>query len=104
MSQRSNTAASPRRIFFFKYLPLLLADLLIAAALNACPNCELAQPRILRGITHGVGPQNSWDYFITLAVSAITILVGFYSVKWLIRPGEANDNHIKNYILHNEVL
>jgi hypothetical protein len=104
MSQQSNTAISPRKTFLFRFFPIVLLNLIIAGTSNACPTCELAQPRILRGITHGAGPQGSWDYIIALSVTAITALVGFYSVKWLIRPGEANDNHIKHYILHNEVL
>ncbi len=67
-----------------------------------CPACEAAQPRIFRGITHGVGPESRWDYLIVLIMVIITLLTLFYSVKWLIRPGETNAHHIKNFILNNE--
>lgn len=83
---------------------LALAALIVIKSINACPICEKAEPRILRGIVHGAGPQNRWDYPIVLAVAAITVLVGFYSVKWLIRPGETAGDHIKYHILHNDVL
>jgi hypothetical protein len=67
-----------------------------------CPACEEAQPRILRGITHGAGPQSQWDYLIVWVTVIITVLTLYYSVKWLIRPGEKSDNHIKNFILNDE--
>jgi len=68
----------------------------------ACAACEKQQPRILRGITHGVGPQNNWDYVIIWTAVAIVIATLFFSVKWLIRPGEKSDLHIKRFILNNE--
>ena len=67
-----------------------------------CPACEAAQPRLLRGITHGAGPESRWDYLIVWITVIITLLTLFYSVKWLIRPGEKNAHHIKNLILNNE--
>ncbi|HEY4289088.1 MAG TPA: hypothetical protein VGN00_18425 [Puia sp.] len=67
-----------------------------------CPACEAAQPRILRGITHGAGPESRWDYLIVWITVMITLLTLFYSIKWLIRPGEKNAHHIKNLVLNNE--
>lgn len=68
----------------------------------ACPTCEIAQPRYLRGITHGTGPQSNWDYVITWAMILIVLFTLFFSVKWLIRPGEKSNDHIKRFILNNE--
>jgi len=64
-----------------------------------CPVCDKAQPRILRGITHGTGPDSQWDYLIVLVMVAITLLTLIYSIKWLIRPGEPA-GHIKYLIVN----
>ena len=77
----------------------LLLILLLPVALFACPVCERNQPKILRGIVHGAGPESNWDYvsiWITIIIAAITLL---YSIKWLVRPGEKNADHIKYSIL-----
>lgn len=68
----------------------------------ACPVCDRQQPQILKGITHGSGPQSNWDYLI-ISVTAIIVLATLtFSLKWLIRPGEKSTAHIKNLILNNE--
>lgn len=68
----------------------------------ACPACEKQQPKILRGITHGAGPDSNWDYVIVWCTVLIVLLTLFFSVKWLINPGETAQNHIKRSILNNE--
>ena len=61
----------------------------------ACPVCERNQPKILRGIVHGAGPDSNWDY-VSIAITAIiAVFALIYSVKWLIKPNENNQNHIK---------
>ena len=69
-------------------------------AVFACPVCERNQPKVLRGIVHGAGPDSNWDYvsiWITILIALITL---FFSVKWLIKPGEKNLDHIKYSILN----
>lgn len=66
----------------------------------ACPACEAAQPKILRGITHGAGPSGKWDYLIVAIVVVIVLFTLFFSIKWLIRPGEKSPQHIKRLILN----
>lgn len=68
----------------------------------ACPVCERNQPKILRGVTHGAGPEGKWDYVIVWVTVAIVLLTLFFSVKWLIRPGEKSERHIKRFILNHE--
>ncbi len=68
----------------------------------ACPVCERNQPKILKGITHGAGPESKWDYVIVWVTVAIVLTTLFFSVKWLIRPGEKSDRHIKRFILNNQ--
>lgn len=68
----------------------------------ACPVCERNQPKVLKGITHGAGPESQWDYVIVLTTAAIVLVTLFFSVKWLIRPGEKSGRHIKRFILNNE--
>lgn len=76
--------------------------LLVEFTVLACPVCEKQQPAILKGITHGAGPDSQWDYLIVIIAVAGTLLTLFYSVKWLIRPGEKSADHIKQFILNNE--
>ena len=69
---------------------------------NACPVCEKQQPELLKGITHGAGPQSQWDYVIVWVVAVIAVITLFFSVKWLIRPGEKGAEHIKRTILNHQ--
>ena len=78
---------------------VLLCGLTIA---TACPVCEKQQPKILRGITHSAGPQSSWDYLIVCAAAGIVLATLFFSVKWLLSPGEKGENHIKRIVLSYE--
>lgn len=66
----------------------------------ACPVCEQQQPRLLRGITHGIGPSGNWDYVIIIAAVLVVLATLFYTIKWLIKPGEKETNHIKRTILN----
>ena len=78
---------------------ITLAILVLQITAFGCPVCERNQPKILRGIVHGVGPDSNWDYvsiWITILIALITL---FYSFKWLIKPGEKNADHIKYSIL-----
>lgn len=66
----------------------------------ACPVCERNQPKLLKGIVHGAGPQTNWDYISVWMTAIITIITLFFTIKWLIKPGEKNDDHIKYSILN----
>ncbi|OQP42897.1 hypothetical protein A4H97_12145 [Niastella yeongjuensis] len=81
---------------------LLTVVLLMKLPVLACPACKRQQPRLLQGITHGTGPESRWDYVIVCVALALTVLALYYSVKWLIRPGEQAPGHIKQFILNNE--
>ena len=78
------------------------AMLVINMVAFACPMCEKQQPKILRGVVHGGVPQSKWDYVIVWAVAIITVITLFYAIKWLVRPGEKQSNHIKYTILNFE--
>lgn len=67
----------------------------------ACPVCEKQQPKITQGLTHGAGPQSNWDWVIIAIITAITVLTFIFSLKYLIKPGEKNSNHIKQTVLSN---
>ncbi len=84
-----------------KHLLVLIVILLINAQVWACPVCEQQQPKITQGLTHGSGPQSNWDWVIIAVISAITLLTLVFSLKYLIKPGEKNKNHIKQFILNN---
>lgn len=80
---------------------LLVFGLLLShIALWACPVCEKQQPKVLKGITHGTGPQNNWDYIIILVIAILVLVTLFYSLKYLIKPGEKSESHIKNLFIN----
>ena len=83
-----------------KYFILFLLTLFFQLA-SACPLCDKQQPKITQGLTHGVGPQSNWDWIIIAIITAITVLTFVYSIKYIVKPGEKNADHIKQYILSN---
>ena len=83
-----------------KYL-LSVLIIFIAQIAIACPVCEKQQPKITQGLTHGAGPQSDWDWVIIDIITLITVLTLIYSIKYLLKPGEKNDDHIKQSILSN---
>lgn len=80
----------------------ILVLVLLAQTVSACPVCEKQQPTITFGLTHGAGPQSSWDWVIIICIAIITLLTFIFSLKYLIMPGETNPDHIKNSILSNQ--
>jgi hypothetical protein len=68
----------------------------------ACTVCRSQQPAPLRGITHDVGPSGIVDYLIIGGAVVIVVAVLVLSIKYLVRPGERNPDHIKNVILKGE--
>ena len=78
-------------------LALLAAS---APSALACKLCEAQQPKWLRGVVHGPGPRGGWDYVIMGASVLLVLVVLFYSVKFLVKPGESDPGHIKYSILH----
>ena len=65
----------------------------------ACDACKKQQPTITQGITHGTGPQSNWDWVIVSVIAAITLFTLVFSLKYLIKPGEKNADHIKHAVL-----
>ncbi|WP_395047377.1 hypothetical protein [Flavobacterium sp.] len=82
-----------------KKLITFLSLMLFQIAVFACPVCERNQPKVLRGIVHGAGPESNWDYISIWFTIIIALITLFYSLKWLIEPGEKNTDHIKYSIL-----
>ena len=77
---------------------LFLVSLQLAAF--ACPLCEKKQPAVLRGLTHGTGPDSNWDYAIVVAMVVIVVLTLVYTIKYLVKPGEKNQSHIKHTVIN----
>ena len=82
-----------------KYILTLLAFAATQVTAWACTVCQKQQPEVLKGITHGTGPESNWDYVIIAAVAVIVICTLYYSIRFLVKPGEGEPNHIKNSIL-----
>lgn len=85
-----------------KKILFLITILLQGVASMACDACKKQQPKILQNITHGAGPQSNWDYLIVWITVFIVLFTLYFSVKWMIKPGEVSQNHIKRFILNNE--
>ena len=68
----------------------------------ACEVCERNKPKILQGITHGSNPESNWDYVIVVVITLVAVLTLIYSIKFLIKPNETNDDHIKYSFLNKE--
>lgn len=83
-----------------KKIILIFPLMMLCMAVLACPLCKKQQPKILQGITHGTGPQSNWDYVIVWATVVIVLITLFYTMKYLIRPGEKNTDHIKRTVLN----
>lgn len=77
-----------------------MAFLLLPVLAMACPECERKQLDALKGVAHGAGPQQNLDYWIVGFTALIVVVSLFYSIKWLLRPGEKNDSHIKREVLN----
>lgn len=78
----------------------LLLVVLISGFSQACEACELQQPTITRGLTHGAGPQGPLDWVLVAIMTLITLATLVYSCWYLFKPGEKSDRHIKNTILN----
>lgn len=80
--------------------------ILISAALAfttlkiwACDVCQNNQPKVLKNITHGTGPQGNWDYIIIWSAVVIVAITLFLSIKYLVKPKETAPGHIKNMVI-----
>ncbi len=85
-----------------KKIVLIIPLLFLALFSYACPACEKQQPKLLRGISHGTGPQSDWDYVVISFMVIVVILTFYFSLKWIIKPGEKSPTHIKRLILKEE--
>ncbi|WP_226391132.1 hypothetical protein [Penaeicola halotolerans] len=77
----------------------LLVLLITTSRLLACEVCESKQPEVLKGITHGTGPQGDIDYIIIWSAVIIVTFTLIMSVKYLIKPKEHQQDHIKHIVL-----
>jgi heme/copper-type cytochrome/quinol oxidase subunit 4 len=79
---------------------LILFMFMVSVTAIACPVCEKRQPKALKGIAHGSGPDSNWDYVLVWATVFIVVATLYYTIKWCIKPGEYNSNHIKRTVLN----
>lgn len=83
----------------FRNIATTLFLLIVNFAL-ACEACKLQQPKITQNFTHGTGPESRWDWIIVASVALITIYTLIFSIKYLVKPGEKDKNHIKYSVLN----
>lgn len=82
-----------------KSVTLTGIGLLVKTTAMACEACRKQQPTILSKVTHGTGPGSNWDYLIVSIAALLVIGTLYYSIKWLIKPGEQSPDHIKQLII-----
>lgn len=83
-----------------KIIALAILILGVVPAAMACKLCEEQQPSWLKGVVHGPGPKSMWDYVVMGVSILIVLVVLFYSIKFLVKPGEKNPSHVKYSILN----
>jgi hypothetical protein len=60
---------------------------------------ELSQP----AAHHSMASTHSWLEVMLVALSVIVVVVtSFYTLRYLIRPGETSETHVKRRILEDE--
>lgn len=67
---------------------------------KACEACDLQQPKITRGLTHGPGPKNMFEWMAVIAILIISVLTVYYFIKYLIKPDPQKTDKLKNNVLH----
>ncbi len=65
----------------------------------ACEVCQVNQPKMLKNITHGTGPQGNTDLIIIWTAAVIVTVTLIYSIKYLVNPKENKKDHIKNSVI-----
>ncbi len=70
------------------YLTLLLGLLSLLPA-TACPLCKKNQPAGFANITHGVGPQNGFDYVMLYGSVGVVVVTLGLLVWFVLRPDRA---------------
>ena len=66
-----------------------------------CEVCQVNQPKMLKNITHGTGPQGNTDMIIIWSAAVIVTITLFFSIKYLVNPKENNEEHIKNSVINH---
>lgn len=82
-----------------KTLCLLVMGTWASLPTRACELCKDNQPKALRNITHGTGPQGDVDWIIIWSAVIIVGITLFLSLKYLIKPKEDQAGHIKNIVV-----
>lgn len=82
-----------------KIIASLFFLLAFVSGAYACEVCEGQQPKILKGSVHGPGPESWIDYSISIGAAIIVLVTLVLSIKYLVKPGEKNPDHIKNIVL-----
>lgn len=67
-----------------------------------CELCGAQQPKILRGLTHGSGPQGPFDYLIVSAAAVVVLVSLGYAIKFIVHPGERQADHIKRIVIQSD--
>ncbi len=79
---------------------LIIAFSLWESIAFACDACDLQQPKVTRGLTHGAGPENAWEWVAVGFTLVITVLTLYYFFKYLFRPESKRKVSIKTKVLN----
>ncbi|MDB5241381.1 MAG: hypothetical protein JWP57_2006 [Spirosoma sp.] len=67
-------------------LTALFLGLITFTSLLACPVCDKRQPKGFAGITHGTGPEGTFDYCMLYGSIAVVVLTLLLFIRFMIRP------------------
>lgn len=83
---------------------LLIITSFFSVTAMACDLCKSNQPKGFEDITHGEGPTGDVDYIIMWSAIVIVSYTLIMSVKYLIKPNEREQDHIKNLIVEDIIV
>jgi len=74
-------------------IKIILATMIslgITSSTLACELCKSQQPKVLRELAHGMGPQGAVDYLIVWTGVAVVILALITTLYFLLFPSKAD--------------
>ncbi len=68
----------------------------------ACELCKSHQPKMLREVAHGTGPQGTMDYVLLWGAILIVLITLVLSIRLLLLPNKLDKNHPIKFLPLNE--
>ncbi|OOQ57826.1 hypothetical protein BC343_13685 [Mucilaginibacter pedocola] len=83
-----------------KYI-VTIPVILVSGTAFGCDACK-KQQSFFTGISHGRGPESTWDYLIVALMVIVTLYVLFAALNCMFRPYENHRSHIKYTFIESD--